>query len=557
MREGLKKHLRDLGADIKTGDRAAIADKIDTRHNATETSWEQQEQVYEIQMEKQKIMEELKSALEAIKTDQEPTEPLGKRAIYDKDTQMFIVEGYNGQVTRGDIMTDMIWGTYYQMDADTVPRIMRKQYLVELAKCKLSKLLERQVGFDAGMFTKPDAKISQQAVKDKIHNHEKLSEGEYGFVAERLAVNVLRKKQFDEASPLRVVESDVDLEPQKVDFIVRVPHHLRGVDIELDNREGQTKTIAVQLKTLKTKNTTKRYRSPIIDRARKSLVNNEEYSIDDLIGIKVDSSQVMSAYNNWAHAGYPPGGPEKFLNEDFKQSLVNSILKDILPKGKTEERQTKIRELQDEVMQYVLLELKLPDLVPSERRIIKSFVKREPKNRLKDWALVQEIAGEIATGMTKAPPEALLDRYRQYETKLEDADEQRMVKQEKRIADLIERLRNQREEVDFVYRSIERGDTFTHPRLNSLIERFQKHPGWKKLQPNELEALCYFLRPELMYMDLLQHDLDEVDEGAFEGVSVRKIKDTIQEEYRANLSQRLKGITLRMEIYRDMQGKKR
>ena len=94
------------------------------------TTPEVERAVYELQKQKQEIMQKLKGDLACLDDDSCNFEiKNGAREVkFDQTTKTFIYKNNKNQeveTTLGEMVTDMDWDIYYHLDADTTPR----QYL--------------------------------------------------------------------------------------------------------------------------------------------------------------------------------------------------------------------------------------------------------------------------------------------------------------------------------------------------------------------------------------------------------------------------------------------
>ena len=108
-----------------------------------------QKVITEWQEEKQDVMKTLKHNLHAIDdASYSLLEKAGAQTVtYNNENGMYNVRTSDGAtvpITLGALMTDGTWGISCKLDK-SVPRQVRKEYLVKEARSKLSELYDRQI----------------------------------------------------------------------------------------------------------------------------------------------------------------------------------------------------------------------------------------------------------------------------------------------------------------------------------------------------------------------------------------------------------------------------
>ena len=208
--------------------------KINAKKRAT--SAEVQQGIYAIQETKQRIFQQLKIDIAALddvgnKPEKKPDEI---SVHYDEAQKKFFAQDNNGQdqeVTIGDIMCDGDWGISYYLDPITVPRNVRKRYLIERAKGELRDYLDTQIVFDETKSQFTDSK--------KFHAYQEWQKAkdrgiyQSGFFSEKLVRNFMNKLTYNHDLPFFIIAGDVFQDVnQKIDFIIHRKSHHRGVDVE-------------------------------------------------------------------------------------------------------------------------------------------------------------------------------------------------------------------------------------------------------------------------------------------------------------------------------------
>ena len=300
------------------------------------TTPEVERAVYELQKQKQEIMQKLKGDLACLDDDSCNFEiKNGAREVkFDETTKTFIYKNNKNQeveTTLGEMVTDMDWDIYYHLDADTTPRQYLKKYLIEKTKAELRNLLDQQI---------ISSRVGNRYVNDEIQQtYQNIEYGreigadnrQSGFISEPMVKNFLKHLTTDKALPFIIKDADVfqDVE-QKMDFIVHKKEEVQGVRVETE--EGAS-DVAIQF-TVNEAAIDKKKRQ--IKRAEKVLKMNHE-EITDIALVVFPLTMVNQLKKDWERAGQPAGGPGKFLTLEVKKKLFFELLKDIFAEGEIEE----------------------------------------------------------------------------------------------------------------------------------------------------------------------------------------------------------------------------
>ena len=124
---------------------------------------------------------------------------------------------------------------------------------------------------------------------------------------------------MDGLTSFRVVEADAyqDAE-EKIDFIIHIEKHRRGVEVEID---GETYDIAVQFTLAKKA----RGKMSQINRVRDQLI--ESGVVDDIVLLQFGIKNLIKYYQGWFEDSMPPGGPFQYSSTDLRKSLFYKVLK--------------------------------------------------------------------------------------------------------------------------------------------------------------------------------------------------------------------------------------
>ncbi|OGZ59659.1 MAG: hypothetical protein A3F94_01850 [Candidatus Spechtbacteria bacterium RIFCSPLOWO2_12_FULL_38_22] len=349
MRPSFERHLREYGKLIKdqmSAEDSEALEKLETvieyhverAAKTQETTIVGQEKIFEIQKEKQRIMERLHENLRCLDDENcTPERPESSRLVtFNEKENKFFVEMPNGSqetATLGDILTDGDWGLMYYLDSQTMPRMAQKKFFVESAKRELRNLLDEQLSEqDLDSFKIPGQPrgslrgiVGSRKMVNKSGGFNLEKRPEYvGFVAEVIVKNLFQQLRFDGVLDVRVVEGDVYQDAvEKIDFIIHTKQHKRGVDVEVDEVVSH---IAVQF-TTERRNERLRKKILQLEEVRASLI--ESGLVDDIILVRVPMKGLVEHYTNWIKGDMPPGGPITYIPPSVRKMLLQEVLKGI------------------------------------------------------------------------------------------------------------------------------------------------------------------------------------------------------------------------------------
>lgn len=310
-----------------------------------------QRSIYELQKEKQKIMERLKSDLACLdNTECDFERQEGERQTgFDSESKTFDYQddlGRDQTATFGEILTDMDLGVnyHYHLDKKSVPRTMLKKYLIERTKKELMRLLNLQIirGGDAKSGGNPMRVLRwrYETPSSQIERLQKKNSGDYGFVAEIIVENFLRQLAVDYNLPFEIKTADVyqDVE-EKIDFIIHRKKRYRGVEVEAD---ASHRNIGIQF-TIKKGEKIMLHKKRQIDEAMEKLAK-EGGRIQDIVLVRVPLKMIDSLYAKYESEGRTAGGLNKFLHQDTAKRLWFKLTKAILTDEESAAYWEKIRD---------------------------------------------------------------------------------------------------------------------------------------------------------------------------------------------------------------------
>jgi len=365
MKEDFRHTLINYGEDIKnrgkecpeTGAEAEAADEelagllgkeADKNHSEPEV----QQKIYELQAKKQEIMAKLRSDIRALdepgrKWEKKESAP---QVQYDRKSDRLYYRHKNKKqyLTRGELFTDGDWGLSYNPD-NTVPRNIRKRYLIEEAKRQLSELADEQILLNE--ISSTDTHYKKKDAYQNILSDQEQAVTRPGLVAEKMVENHLKKLAFDHDVDFTIKRADVyqDVE-QKLDFVIHIKPYRRGARVEdrdTDRSSGERDLNAagIQFTTI-TGGKTLKHKESQVDRSKEQLAAGKNTpdrgsKVDDIILVSIPRQEIIDTYNQW-QANQQPGGPDKLWDNDRKQTVFAKLMQDIMPEAKIKEHLQRI-----------------------------------------------------------------------------------------------------------------------------------------------------------------------------------------------------------------------
>ncbi len=301
--------------------------------------------IFELEVERQRLL--------SAQTNGEQPEIISTREIdYDPAQQLFIFEakgGYKVKRTAGDLISDINWGLYYNVDKlKAQPEMAEfiKIYKAKIFDAKLDEIEEEQLLIErleidkVGNHDSNVGKAYLKAYEALKKRQAKRTKGETdtelasGFAFERMINCLLTKVAYDLGVKwdfdVRQATADDDI-INKIDVILEFVNKRRGVGVEKEPTAADLKK-GYQV-TLITSGTTEFKHKQ--DQVRKQQANfqqakarGEKPPVDDLILINPgeEFEDVASTLKIWNKQGMAAGGPENFLSIE---RTVEKYLRDI------------------------------------------------------------------------------------------------------------------------------------------------------------------------------------------------------------------------------------
>ena len=318
------------------------------------TKTQEQREIEALQTYKEQITDQLQEELRMISEKKgiiRGRGTLNREVMYDARHDSFLVncEGALGSATLGDLIADVSLGSEYTLPLDSVPVELAKQYVLARAKTRINQLYNRQVALQEKEKSEQKGKLTRagyfnEALKD-LDAKEKGVEIHAGKQFEQDAVHLLKQIQFDlpelgiEVEEVNVVQ-DMD---EKIDFIVKIHEHHRGVQVEEDEKTiGDDSVFGIQF-TLKWKEEDLKTKQQKID---KSLAHGIQTKVDDvlLVTVPVTCDEIKKAHEEWHKKGCLPGGPVRLYAQEVKLKILEKITERVGVKNIVGEQREKIEE---------------------------------------------------------------------------------------------------------------------------------------------------------------------------------------------------------------------
>ncbi|MBI3632337.1 MAG: hypothetical protein HY225_02725 [Candidatus Vogelbacteria bacterium] len=276
-----------------------------------------------IQYSKDSIMGELKSRLQGtdISADYPEAERFGRTAIFFDDANgeiYFNNNGFKKYMSEDDIVADLDWRIKYRPDISMPKKIwrrIRKLSDINEAKNLIQSLYSTELvlrGYGSGSAVQPQDDVEFSRPRSA------------GFLAEKMIVNILKRRRSDYKEGLIIAEPSDSIEDSefKYDFKVQfIPWEKLGV--------GRPHTVGFQL----TVSPRGGHKGSDVTKANKRLstspdtikIKNPVERVVLLRSPRIDWTQY---YTRWLNEGKPSGGPEQYLTDSEKESVISSIMKE-------------------------------------------------------------------------------------------------------------------------------------------------------------------------------------------------------------------------------------
>ncbi len=281
-------------------------------------SRETSKEVVSLQMKKHKVMEELHEKIQALEkgeavsgfTEGEPRSVEWNKAGHR--AMVALPSGKRAPATVGELVTDGEWGIAYTLGKD-IPKDIKKRFVVAEARRKILALADEQI-IETERVKKKTTNTSYRNIFEDVDKEKKT-----GFIAEKLVKTFFQKNIIDHELKIRMEEVDVQRDvDQKIDFILRLPHHTRGVGTE-SSRDKEN--IGIQL-TIDNRVSAQERKNRQITEAKKHLGED----VDDIVLVTLPLTELSLLVHQWKEDEMRPGGPIKRWDDSRKEQVFRGVL---------------------------------------------------------------------------------------------------------------------------------------------------------------------------------------------------------------------------------------
>lgn len=329
MESFFEKKLIESAAEFVKKERVEKAENI--RPAEIENADESTKKIFDIQKEKQRIMDELYGKMQRIRRGKK-IETAGQKttAEFDKENNLFVLKqgGKEPQIaTLGDLITDASWGKEYEI-SESAPLEIKEAYYNKAASIKVSELFDKQITVNKLSSDSVDhgKKMAYTAIQEKS---EKGIEKSAGLIFEKVLKNLLLQLQYDIPDwEIKVERADAAKDVEyKIDFIIKVANKRRGAKIQEENEKDIDSPLVLGIQFTIIPSSAGRYKHKEwqTQQARRYL---QELKIDDLILISLptDNREIKKKYKTWVELGEPVGGPERLYDTNTKITILKAVL---------------------------------------------------------------------------------------------------------------------------------------------------------------------------------------------------------------------------------------
>lgn len=287
------------------------------------------EKILKLQKAKHEVMLWLKEQLrsidkqEAIKSFESKSRKFHVRYLEGKLLARAEAEGEEIEITRGELLTDMIWGVGYELDPSSVPREIAKEYVHALTKQYLQALLDKQlVLYELSINTDEKERKSFSAIRERQEGGAEKLRQDQGFIAESMVFNLLKKCIIDHKVPISIEEADAfDDVVNKIDFVISRNDRRQGIDIQA--KKNGEEPVGIQFTLMYRKDAMDGKRKTVLDALRRGI--SRELPVKNIEIVNIHPSYINRAVNKWKIKRLP-GGPDSKLAIAAQVDILQKIL---------------------------------------------------------------------------------------------------------------------------------------------------------------------------------------------------------------------------------------
>ncbi len=270
-----------------------------------------------------------------------------KIELYEENSDCFAVEyrddaffAHDGEqeftLTLGEMLTDASWGINYDLDTDSVPIDIAKEYILSRARKTLRELLNKQlVLIELDVNKDEGQQKSFQSVHKRQTEGKELIARDKGFVAEEMTLNLMKKLIIDHGLPIDIEEADVyDDVVNKIDYVITRKGYDRGIEVDA-NDDSSVDQVGIQF-TLMFRKASMLGKRDVVSKALKKGITGELRDVKDLALVNVHPAYIKRAVNKWKKSR-GPGGPDSHLEKAAKVDLVQKMLQGLFSEKEIDE----------------------------------------------------------------------------------------------------------------------------------------------------------------------------------------------------------------------------
>lgn len=251
---------------------------------------------------------------------------------YDKYKKSFIVHGK--PATMGEVIASRHLGITIDLPKEDAARKLlgeekrlRKHYAERASEDVLFEQLNYDLADIVSEVTRKQDLLKSKAYTE-IRNRSGIEQSkenkQLGVLAEKIMVGFAETIAIDRPDlGLSVTPGNAVLDvEQKIDFILETTRKKRGVGIDAKDLQEEHKSIGIQFTTNTTKEGSK------LEQIAKA--KERGVAVDDILYVAIDQKTLLTAINQWEHAGKPVAGPWRYMPKDTQKKAIMELFGDVL-----------------------------------------------------------------------------------------------------------------------------------------------------------------------------------------------------------------------------------
>jgi hypothetical protein len=252
--------------------------------------------------------------------------------------------GHSRILTKGDLISDMGWGIYYDLNHEVIAedyRIkyekFRQQYAELFYQTKIDRLASMKLALKmAAESTDTFKSDTYRDIYERLKESKEGQSEQAGFLFEKMLEGLLLKvaedlgKRDDYKFSVQKasVFDDVEL---KADLIINLPERNRGVGVEEKKKVAAKKGIQVTL--VGRDNEKWQHKLEQVRKAKEKIPElkaKAKTQLDDLVlfEVEVGNREILNVFDQWDEHNRPSGGPENFFSLDMTMEFLTEVFRD-------------------------------------------------------------------------------------------------------------------------------------------------------------------------------------------------------------------------------------